>query len=60
MFKYFTTLQGKSIAINPLHVMHIMEYTLSRPGSVILNMTNGEKINITDPYLEVVNSLSVV
>jgi len=60
MFKYFTTLQGNSIAINPLHVMHVSEYVLTKPNWVTLTMTNGEKLNIANPYLDVVASLSQV
>ena len=60
MFKYFTTIAGKSIAINPLHVMHVSEYVLTKPNWVTLTMTNGEKLNIANPYLDVVASLSQV
>jgi hypothetical protein len=60
MFKYFTTPNGKSISINPLHVMSVTEYQISKayPTLVILGLTNGEKITITDNYLEVVAALS--
>ena len=61
MFKYFTTPEGKSIAINPLHVMSITEYQMSKayPTLVILSLTNGDKITITDNYMEVVASLAI-
>ena len=61
MFKYFTTQDNKSVAVNPLHVMSITEYQMGKqyPKSVILSLTNGEKITITDNYLEVVASLSL-
>lgn len=60
MFKYFTTIEGNSIAVNPLHVMSVTEYQLGKqyPKSVILNMTNGDKITIADNYLEVVSRLT--
>jgi hypothetical protein len=61
MFKYFTTPDNKSVAINPLHVMSITEYSLGKqyPTQVILSLTNGDKITIIDNYLEVVASLSL-
>lgn len=61
MFKYFTTPDGKSIAVNPLHVMSITEYQMSKayPVMVILSLTNGDKITITDNYMEVVASLAI-
>jgi hypothetical protein len=61
MFKYFTTQDNKSVAINPLHVMSITEYQVGKqyPKTVILSLTNGEKVFITDNYLEVVASLSL-
>lgn len=60
MFKYFTTIEGNSIAVNPLHVMSVTEYQLGKqyPKSVILNMTNGDKITITDSYLDVIPRLT--
>lgn len=60
MFKYFTTIAGKSIAINPLHVMHISEYTLSKPVGISLTLTNGEKVYILGRYEEVISSLSTI
>ena len=61
MFKYFTTADNKSVAINPLHVMSITEYKPGKqfPTQVILSLTNGEKISITNDYLDVVASLSL-
>jgi hypothetical protein len=61
MFKYFTTADGTSVAVNPLHVMSITEYQLGKqyPKWVILNLTNGDKITIIDNYLEVVATLSL-
>lgn len=62
MFKYFTTPDGKSVAINPLHVMSVTEYQMSKayPTQVILSLTNGSKITITNNYLEVVAELSTI
>jgi len=61
MFKYFTTPEGKSVAINPLHVMSITEYQMSKsfPTVVILSLTNGSKVTVTDNYMETVASLSI-
>ena len=61
MFKYFTTPEGKSVAINPLHVMSITEYQMGKsyPTMVILSLTNGSKVTVTDNYMETVASLSI-
>ena len=61
MFKYFQTPDNKSVAINPLHVMSVTEYQMGKqyPTQVILSLTNGSKITVTDNYLDVVAALSL-
>lgn len=61
MFKYLTQVDGKSVAVNPLHVMSITEFQLAKsyPKQTVLALTNGERITVTDNYLEVVAALSI-
>lgn len=62
MFKYFQTPDNKSVAINPLHVMSITEYQMGKayPTLVILSLTDGSKVTITNNYLDVVAELSSI
>lgn len=62
MFKYFTKADGQSVAINPLHVMSIVEHQPSRQHQkeVALSLTDGQLVFIKESYLEVVSALSAI
>lgn len=61
MFKHFTQADGQTVAINPLHVMSIIEHQPSRqhPKQVALSLTDGQLVFIKESYLEVVTALSI-